>query len=239
MQQWCCSSLMTACQRLARVQPQRLLPSSSMAPKQVCSSTSTCTSNIRHAASAASKLVTSWRFHSQHADQNVGQLLITLRSHAQQECRVNFSGSQSQLTKVPFKDLTYSTQHATQDAASFMSRLRATTSQGLWRQSAASLAAKQSGETSPAPQLKALVFWTGSHHADHQCSVMQTTILYYTDYFAPFRHSQDAHYTRVGAVHCGIADHLFRYSRVVAKHVTAGHIVPQEWNLVYRPRFQA
>ena len=195
MQQWCCSSLMTACQRLAQIKPPRqLLPLSSMALKE-CRSTSTCTGNIGYAAAAAapSKQITSPRCHRQHADLNVGQLLSTLRCHVQQQCRVNTSVSQSQLSKVPFTILKYSSQHATQDAASFMSRPKATTSQGLWRQSAASLAAKQSGETGSAPQLRALVFWNRLSpmlcDADHYavlhrppCSITQTPI------YAPFKH---------------------------------------------------
>ena len=159
MQQWCCSSLMTACQRLASVTPPRLLLLSSMAPKQLCASTSMCTSNTCHAASsAASKQVTSWQFHSRHADQSIGQLLATLRSHVQHQGRVNSSVSQSQLPHVPFRNLAYSTQHATQHAASCMSRLRTTPSEGAWRHSAASMAAKHSGETSSASQSKASVF---------------------------------------------------------------------------------
>lgn len=157
MQQWCSSSLMTACQRLACVKPKKLLHFSSIAPKQVCASASICPSNICHAASAASKQITSWQFHSRHVDQSIGQLLSTLRSHVQQQCWVNSSVSQSQLPHVPFRNLAYSTRHATQHAASCMSRLRTTPSQGLWRHSAASLAAKHSGETSSASQSKASV----------------------------------------------------------------------------------
>lgn len=208
MQQWCCFSLMTACQRLAQKKLQRqLLPLSSMASKE-CHSTSTCTDNIAYAAAAPSKQTTNSQFHRQHTDLNVGQLLSTLRCHVQQQCRVNTSVSQSQLPKVPFTILKYSSQNATQDAASFMSRLKATTSQGLWRQSAASLAAKQSGETSSAPQLKPLVFWNllppmlcdADHHAVlHRppCCITQTLYMHHSNVdallYKPIMHHANDH----------------------------------------------
>ena len=143
MQQWCCSSLMTVCQRLAHAQSQRLPNFSRMASRQVCDGISTYTSNMGHAASAASK-----QMNKQHADQHLSQLLVSLRTHLQQQCCVNTSASQSQSLHGPFRIAAYSTQHAAQNAATSIARLQATTNQKLWRQSARSLASKHSGETS-------------------------------------------------------------------------------------------
>lgn len=147
MQQWCFSSLITVCQRLARAKSQSL-PHFSMRSRQVCAGISTCISNTGHAASAASKQMNSRQFHSQHADQSVSQLLSTLRTCLQQHCYVNTSSSQSQSLNAPFRIAAYSTQHATQNAATSIARLQAATSPKLWGQSAGSLASKHSGETS-------------------------------------------------------------------------------------------
>lgn len=160
MQQWCYSSLVTACLHIARVKPQRLLPLHSMAPRQVHGhhdSASAYASSILQAAAAASKQTTNCQFRSQHADQSVCKLLSTLRSHLQQQCRVNSSVSGSHSIHVPFSTLAYSTRHATQHVDRPATRLRGTMSTKLWRQSAASLAAKHSGETSLAPNLKELL----------------------------------------------------------------------------------
>ena len=163
MQQWCCSSLVTACQCLARVKPQRLLPLHSMAPRKVHghhNSANTYTSSIHQAASAGSKQIINRHFHSQHADQSVCKLLSTLRSHLQQQCRVNSSVSGSHSLHVPFKTLAYSTQCTTQSAASSVARLRAIKCPRQWRQPAASVAAKHSSEIRPAPNLKVMLFHT-------------------------------------------------------------------------------
>lgn len=148
MQPWCCSSLMTVCQRLARAQSQRLSNFDSMASSHVSDRISTCTGNICLAASATSKQVNSRQFHSQHADRLVSQVLSTQRARLQQQCHVNTSVSQSQSLNAPFRLVANSTQHATQNAAISVVKLQATTSQKLWRQSDASLASKHSGQTS-------------------------------------------------------------------------------------------
>lgn len=166
MQQWCCSSLMTVCQRLAHAQSRRLPNFNRMASRQVCDSISTCTSNLGHAASAASK-----QMNKQHADQYVSQLLLALRTSLQQQCHVNTSASQSQSLNATLKIAAYSTPHAVQNAATSIARPQASTNQKLWRQSARSLASKHSGETSLST--KAIEQSLGTIHS-YLCTLLQS-----------------------------------------------------------------
>ena len=168
MQQWCCSSLVTACQRLPQLQPQRLLPLNSMAPKQVHSHHySAWTGNLCQTASAASKQRTNRHVQSRwrETDRFVGQLLHILQRQVKQQCRGHsIVSTRSLLHSVPFRSLAYSIQNATQNGASPTSRLKASMSQRGWRHSTASMAAKHSGVNDLPPQSTVLMVNMHSHH---------------------------------------------------------------------------